>query len=135
MSVGILLVTHGRLGHFLLDTVTEMMGQLPLAAQVLEVPRVASHDALLEQGLTLLQRLDSGDGALILTDAFGSTPSNVANKLAAQTHAAVVAGINLPMLVRIFNYPSLALDAMATSAIEGGCRGILICPRSPAPVN
>ncbi|TJY56691.1 PTS fructose transporter subunit IIA [Sinimarinibacterium sp. CAU 1509] len=130
MSVGLLLVTHGKLGHHLLDTLHEMMGELPLAADVLEVRRVSAHEVLISQGRKMLERLDSGDGVLVLTDAFGSTPSNIANKLRHAGPISVVAGVNLPMLVRIFNYPSLDLAAMTRSAVEGGSRGIIVCPGS-----
>jgi PTS system mannose-specific IIA component len=130
LSVGLLLVTHGKLGHHLLDTLNEMMGELPLAADVLEVRRVSAHEVLISQGRKMLERLDSGDGVLVLTDAFGSTPSNIANKLRHNGSIAVVAGVNLPMLVRIFNYPNLDLAAMTRSAVEGGSRGIIVCPGS-----
>lgn len=130
MTVGLLLVTHGKLGRHLLDTMTEMMsGTLPLQHDTLEVRRVQSPEAMLAQGTKTIERLDSGAGLLILTDAFGSTPSNIANKLAAQTNARVIAGVNLPMLVRIFNYPKLSLDELAKIAVEGGQRGIVMCPR------
>ena len=126
--VGLLLVMHGKLGHHLLDTLREMLGELPMAADVLEVRRVSAHEVLTRQGSKLIERLDSGAGVLILTDAFGSTPSNIANKLRDGQRSAVVAGVNLPMLVRIFNYPDLPLREMAKSAVEGGSRGILECP-------
>ncbi|MBV8062581.1 MAG: PTS fructose transporter subunit IIA [Nevskia sp.] len=133
VQVGLLLVTHGKLGHFLLDTMIDMIGPLPLAHDVLEVRRVQATDVLLLQGRRMIERLDQGAGVLLLTDAFGSTPSNIANRLAEVPHTAVVAGLNLPMLVKIFNYPQLELAAMAYAAVEGGQRGVLICP--PAPVN
>ncbi|HEX4895480.1 MAG TPA: PTS fructose transporter subunit IIA [Solimonas sp.] len=130
MSVGILLVTHGKLGHHLLDTMREMMGELPLAADVLEVRRVSAHEVLISQGLKMIERLGGSEGGvLILTDAFGSTPSNIANKLCRDERTAVIAGVNLPMLIRIFNYPKLALPEMTRNALEGGARGILVCPR------
>jgi PTS system mannose-specific IIA component len=130
VSVGVLLVTHGKLGHYLLDCLREMLGELPLAADVLEIRRVQAQEMLISQGVKMIERLDGGDGVLILTDAFGSTPSNIANSLAAQDgRAHVVAGINLPMLVRIFNYPKLALEEMAKNAVEGGQRGIIDCSR------
>ncbi len=129
MSVGLLLVTHGKLGHHLLDTLRDLLGELPLSADVLEVRRVSAHDVLISQGRKMIDRLDSGDGVLILTDAFGSTPSNIANKLCTGTKTTVIAGLNLPMLVRIFNYPNLKLDEMTASAVEGGSRGIIVCPR------
>jgi PTS system mannose-specific IIA component len=130
MGIGLLLVTHGKLGHHLLDTMREMMGELPLPADVLEVRRVSAHDVLISQGRKMIERLDGGSGVLILTDAFGSTPSNIANKLSRDARTAVVAGVNLPMLVRIFNYPRLDLAAMTQNAVEGGCRGIIVCPRA-----
>ncbi|MDR3418218.1 MAG: PTS fructose transporter subunit IIA [Nevskia sp.] len=131
--IGLLLVTHGKLGHFLLDTMTDMMGPLPLRTDVLEVRRVQATDVLLLQGRRMLERLDQGGGVLLLTDAFGSTPSNIATRLAEDTpRAAVVAGINLPMLVKIFNYPQLDLAAMTRAAVEGGQRGVMEC-RPPHP--
>lgn len=128
MSIGLLLVMHGKLGHHLLDTLGEMMGELPLVADVLEVRPVQAHEVLIKQGRKMIERLDSGEGVLILTDAFGSTPSNIANKLADDGRTRVVAGVNLPMLIRIFNYPKLALAEMTDSAVEGGTRGIIVCP-------
>jgi len=126
--VGLLLVTHGKLGHFLLETMADMIGALPLAADVLEVRRVQATDVLLLQGRRMIERLDRGAGVLLLTDAFGSTPSNIANRLAEAPRTAVVAGVNLPMLVKVFNYPQLDLDAMSRAAVEGGQRGVVICP-------
>ena len=128
MSVGILLVTHGKLGQNLLETMRHMLGELPLRHDALEVHLVQNHEGLILQGQKLADRLDDGDGVLVLTDAFGSTPSNIANKLSAGRSVRVVSGINLPMLVRIFNYPRLALPEMAQCAVEGGQRGIIACP-------
>lgn len=129
MSVGLLLVTHGKLGHFLLECMRDMIGELPLAADVLEVRRVQAHEVLITQGTKMIERLDKGCGVLIVTDAFGSTPSNIANKLAALHDLPVVSGVNLPMLVRAFNYPRATVDEMAKIAIEGGQRGIILCPK------
>ncbi|AXQ28035.1 PTS fructose transporter subunit IIA [Solimonas sp. K1W22B-7] len=128
MSVGVLLVTHGKLGQNLLETMHHMLGDLPLRNDALEVHLVQNHDGLILQGQKLADLLDDGDGVLILTDAFGSTPSNIANKLAAGREVRVVSGINLPMLIRIFNYPRLSLSEMAQGAVDGGQRGIIACP-------
>jgi PTS system ascorbate-specific IIA component len=132
MSVGVLLVTHGKLGHYLLGTMTDTMGPLPLRVDVLEVRRVQDPNVLLRQGGRMIERLDQGEGVLILTDAFGSTPSNIASHLHVEGRTTVVAGINLPMLLRIFNYPTLDLKGMASAAVEAGQRGIVVCEK-PAP--
>lgn len=129
MSVGVLLVTHGKLGHLMLETMTDMLGPLPMETDVLEVRRVQATEVLLRQGVRMIERLDRGDGVLLLTDAYGSTPANIANRLSVGTPTLVVAGVNLPMLVRVFNYPALSLDAIARTAVEGGQKGITLCPR------
>lgn len=129
MSVGVLLVTHGKLGRYLLDTMQDTLETLTLLTDVLEVRRVQDPNVLLRQGARAIDRLDAGDGVLILTDAFGSTPSNIASHLHHDGRTMVVAGVNLPMLLRIFNYPSLALPAMAQAALEGGQRGVVICDK------
>ncbi|MBR9814667.1 PTS fructose transporter subunit IIA [bacterium] len=129
-TVGVLLVTHGKLGHQLLHTIRDFMGDLSLAADVLEVRRVQDPQVLIRQGERMIERLDNGGGVLILTDAFGSTPGNTALQVAAcgGTHQVrVVSGVNLPMLVRVFNYPGYALPKLTTTAIEGGRRGIVDC--------
>jgi PTS system mannose-specific IIA component len=131
-SVGVLLVTHGKMGHYLLDTLHDMIGELPLAADVLEVRRVQDPNVLLRQGARMIERLDGGKGVLILTDAFGSTPSNIASRLHVKGRTRVVAGINLPMMVRIFNYPQLDLAGLAAAAVEGGQRGVRICDEPPS---
>jgi PTS system mannose-specific IIA component len=135
VSVGVLLVTHGKLGHYLLGTMTDMIGPLPLQADVLEVRRVQDPNVLLRQGSRTIQRLDQGQGVLILTDAFGSTPSNIAARLHVDGSTITVAGVNLPMLVRIFNYPTLDLPQMAAAAVEGGQRGVVICDKPTPPAE
>ena len=128
MKVGVLLVTHSKLGYLLLETMRDMIGELPLPTDVLEVRRVQATNVLLLQGRRMIERLDQGAGVLILTDAFGSTPSNIASSLTEAPATAVVAGVNLPMLVKIFNYPQLDLAALSRAAVEGGQRGVVACP-------
>lgn len=127
VAVGVLLVTHGQLGQHLVETVTGMLGELSLPTEVLEVHRQADPDVLIDAARAAADRLDDGAGILMLTDAFGSTPSNIANRAADRARCRVVAGVNLPMLVRIYNYPRLDLDAIAASAVEAGRQGIMPC--------
>lgn len=126
-AIGVLLVTHGQLGRHLVDTVTGMLGGLSLPTDVLEVHRQPDPDLLTDAAREAAARLDTGAGVLLLTDAFGSTPSNIANRAAEGERHRVVAGVNLPMLVRIYNYPELDLDAIAEGAVEAGRQGIVSC--------
>lgn len=132
MGVSVLLVSHGRLSQNLLDTVKDVLGELPIQTEVLEVRRVMDTEPLVRQGERMIERLDQGDGVLVLTDAFGSTPSNIANRIAAKVPSRVVAGLNLPMLLKVFNYPQLSLAELAHAAVEGGRRGILECEPNPS---
>ncbi len=127
MSVGLILVTHNSIGEHLLATARSMLGCLPLETVALAVSQADSTDELTQRLLALYQGLDTPDGVLVLTDMYGSTPSNIANTLLSQGRVQVVAGVNLPMLIRILNYPSLSLPELADKAISGGHDGILLC--------
>lgn len=127
MSVGLLIITHGPLGPALLKSATDILGCCPLAAKTLEAASDCNPDTILEQARAAIATLDSGDGVLVLTDLFGSTPSNIACRLQKSCKSNVIAGINLPMLVRVLNYPSLHLDELTHKAISGGRDGVILC--------
>lgn len=126
MSVGVLIITHSNIGSSLYDAVTAVMGDCPLATRVLPVSLDCEPEELVESAQRLVAELDQGKGVLVLTDMYGSTPSNIACKLANGT-VAVVAGINLPMLVRVMNYPELDLEQLVNKAISGGHEGVIPC--------
>ncbi len=90
---------------------------------------IGSHlvKALIEQ---LQQELDSippEQEVLILTDVYGATPCNIARSLSHGNELRVVTGLNLPMLIRVFNYSDLPLDAFVEKAITGSKEGIRSC--------
>lgn len=126
-GVGLLLVTHGRLGALILGAAEEIIGSIPLPSDVLEVRPVQDGEVLMRQGQRMIERLDRGGGVLMLTDVFGSTPANIAARLNRPPHTQLVAGLNLPMMLRVLNYASLDLSALARAAVEGGQRGIVAC--------
>jgi PTS system mannose-specific IIA component len=65
---------------------------------------------------------------LVLTDLCGSTPANIACRLTQFDDVMVVAGLNLPMLIRVLNYPELSLAEMAERAVDGGRQGVMLLP-------
>ncbi len=79
---------------------------------------------LLQTAETELTRLMEDNGALVLTDLFGATPSNIAARLASLPRVRVLAGANLPMLVRAVCYRSIPLDTLVDKALAGGIKGI-----------
>ena len=125
--VGLLIVTHDQIGNALLETASHMLGMCPLMVEVLSVPADCDPDAMVRRGRELVRELNSGEGVLILTDMYGSTPSNISARLADDQQVLVVSGVNLPMLVRIMNYPRLAVAELAIKAESGGRDGIFYC--------
>jgi PTS system ascorbate-specific IIA component len=129
MSVGILLITHSKVGKALLDTAEASLRTLPLAVSCMPVALDANVAQITEQANHAAQALDTGDGVLVLTDAYGSTPANIAVALCQNQHNRIaLAGINLPMLLRTLNYPKLPLEELADVALQGGQRGVIRCP-------
>jgi PTS system ascorbate-specific IIA component len=92
------------------------------------VTEETERDRLMIQALEMAEALNEGDGVLVLTDLFGSTPANIAGSLQSHPWVRVLAGINLPMLVRVLNYPGLPLEEMAAKAESGGQEGVILCP-------
>ena len=80
-----------------------------------------------DQVVALITELDSGDGVLVLSDMYGSTPGNIATAMYKENRTNVLCGINLPMLARIFNYSQLDLTGITDAAITGGQKSIIEC--------
>lgn len=125
MSVGLLLITHDGIGQQLLDTVADITGGTPLRTRAIGVAMDNDPDQVAAEAERLCDELDQGDGVLVLTDLFGSTPSNVAMRVLEKHHALALAGVNVPMLVRIFNYPSLPLEELGDRAGDGARDGVI----------
>lgn len=133
MAVGVLIITHDDIGRALLDTASVALAGIPLACEVLSASRDADPERLLDEAETRLRAVDGGEGVLVLTDLYGSTPSNIATRLRGRGRLAIVAGINLPMLIRVLNYPGLALEALVDKALSGGRDGIFAPGAEGAP--
>ncbi len=127
MGVGVLLVTHEAMGEALVGAARHVLGRLPLPVDVIEVAANADPDHTLRDAARQARNLDEGAGVLVLTDLYGATPCNVAQRLPSlgiTTHC--VSGLNLPMLLRVLNYPEQSLDELAQTAASGGRGGIHI---------
>lgn len=129
MAVSILTITHGNVGKELVSTAKTTLGKLPLKCESISVPTSCNPDKLLLEAQRICKKMDTGEGVLVLTDIFGSTPSNICNKLKedADIEARVLAGLNLPMLIRALNYPKLNLNKLANKALSGAHDGIVDC--------
>ena len=127
--IGVLIVTHGEIGTSLLASATQILGGAPAQVATLSVWRQDDPDDLALRARELLERIDAGDGVLVLTDIFGATPGNVVSRLLTDGRVEGVSGVSLPMLLRVLSGRSGArenrLAAAVQRAISGGAEGVV----------
>jgi PTS system ascorbate-specific IIA component len=118
--VGILLITHNGLGDSLIDCVRHVLGVAPAHVRALSV--LAKDDPVLkeQEARALIAQLDKGQGVLLLSDVFGATPCNIARRVCQPGRIEGVAGVNLPMLLRVASYSNKSLDELVHRALDGG---------------
>lgn len=120
--VGVIVVTHGQLGKYLLDAAQTILGPQEQCAHI-AVEGSVEVESLMAELKKSVKQVESGRGVLILTDMFGGTPSNISLSLLQPEKIDVLTGANLPMLLRILgmreqNLSDLVLDAK-NAAIQG----------------
>ena len=133
--VGILILSHGGLAEELLASARVISGDLPgFEALTLEW-RDGPEEARNKIG-ALLPGLDEGDGVLILTDMYGNTPSNVALGFRQTGRVEVIAGVNLPMVVRLgcLTTKNMSLAEMTAWIREKGRSSICGGAEQPTPM-
>jgi len=130
MAVGLLLISHNQIGTELINTARQMLTCTPLPTKVISMSLTDQPEEIIRQLEKELSVLDQGNGILILTDMFGSTPSNIACSVSARDDIRIISGLNLPMLIRVLNYPTLSLDELEQKALSGGREGIVLCRKT-----
>lgn len=98
--IGMILVTHGNLAEEFVNAMQHVVGRQEAVATVCIGPN-DDMERRRHEIATAIKRVDNGEGAIILTDLFGGTPSNLAISLMQAGRVEVIAGINLPMLIRL----------------------------------
>jgi PTS system mannose-specific IIA component len=98
--IGLILVTHGRLAEEFVHAMQHVVGRQEAVATVCIGPN-DDMERRRKEIADAVRAVDSGQGAIILTDLFGGTPSNLAISLMEAGRVEVIAGINLPMLIRL----------------------------------
>ncbi|HKK16588.1 MAG TPA: PTS mannose transporter subunit IIA [Gammaproteobacteria bacterium] len=125
MTVSVLIITHDGIGAALLGTATFMLNDCPLHTRLLTASRDCDPEELQADAIEEIRILDEGDGVLVLTDLYGSTPSNIARIISEKNNVRAVSGLNLSMLIRVLNYPDMSLQQLVEKAISGARDGIV----------
>lgn len=121
---GIFLIAHAPLASALRQCALHVFPDLEDKILALDVQPNMPPEETLAQAQALMGQTDWPQ-TLILTDVFGATPCNVAQKLVNGLRIKVIAGVNLPMLLRAVSYRHEPIDALASRAMVGATQGVM----------
>ena len=117
--IGILIITHGTLGDSLLECANHMLGKTPPQIASLAISSKDDPNSVIPNAMKLVTNLNSGDGVLVLSDMYGATPCNIVTQILQPGVVEGVAGVNLPMLVRVMTYRHEPLLVLVDKALSG----------------
>ncbi len=98
--IGILVVTHGRLASELVTAAEMIVGEIPNVTAV-SIGWYDDPDEAQEEIRNAIERVEGGQGTVVLTDMFGGTPSNLSLAFLEKDRVEVITGVNLPMLIKL----------------------------------
>ena len=101
--IGILIVTHCKLGSALIEAAEFIIGSRPEDTEPVSIDLNENAEKLRKKISAGIKKVDRNEGVLILTDMFGGTPSNLSYTFLEEGRVEVVSGVNLPMLVKALN--------------------------------
>ena len=129
---GILIIAHTPIASAMLSFAEHVYGSIPEHIQAVDIPAHEDAKISFERVLAAAKAVETHGELLVLTDVMGATPANVASRLMTQQSSAgmnlkvhILAGLNLPMLMRAVSYKDDALDVLAQKTLQGGQNGIL----------
>ena len=120
----VLLIAHAPLASALLSVAGHCYEEKGHLFEAIDVEPTMSADAVEGLARAALARLNAAE-VLVLTDVFGATPCNVAQRLSDGVNVRVVAGVNVPMLWRSLCYLGEPLDALVARAVSGASQGVM----------
>ncbi|QCP48090.1 PTS sugar transporter subunit IIA [Trinickia violacea] len=121
---GILIIAHAPFASALRECIAHIYGGLPARIGAIDVMPDCDPAQVIDFAQSELDRLREDNGALVLTDMVGATPANIASRLATLPSVRVLAGVNLPMVVRAVCYRTTPLDTLVDKALAGAAKGV-----------
>jgi|TARA_B100000749_G_scaffold112191_1_gene85647 PTS system mannose-specific IIA component len=124
--IGLVVVTHGRLAVELIAALEHVVGPQS-AVRTICIGPDDDMEKRRKEILSSVEKVDSGKGVILLTDMFGGTPSNLAISIMDQTNVEIIAGVNMPMLIKLAsNRKAGSLKKVALEAQDAGRKYINI---------
>ena len=124
--IGVVLVTHGQLAEEFRHAVEHVVGP----QEQMEAVAIGADDDIEQRRkdiIAAVAKVETGSGVIVLTDMFGGTPSNLAISVMEQTRAEVIAGLNLPMLIKLASVRTrYSLEDAVAAAQEAGRKYISV---------
>jgi PTS system ascorbate-specific IIA component len=124
MSNTIFIIAHAPLANALRDCAMHVYPECAHEVIALDVMPNTQPEETLRLANLALQNVPQ-NGLLVLTDIFGATPANVAQKVVGSRRAKLIAGANVPMLFRAVSYRHESLDDLVARALAGGTQGVM----------
>jgi PTS system ascorbate-specific IIA component len=124
MTTRILIIAHAPLATALRECALHVFPDCTREVVAIDVPPNEAPEDTFASAQLLLDAV-AGQQILVLTDVIGATPSNVAQRLVQAHESSLIAGVNLPMLLRTVCYRHENLEALTHRALEGGTQGVL----------
>ncbi|MBK5205103.1 MAG: PTS fructose transporter subunit IIA [Polaromonas sp.] len=121
---GIFIIAHAPLATALRQCVLHVFPDSAAGVVALDVQPDMPPEETLAQARIMLEQLGTSH-TLVLADVFGATPCNVAQKLVDGVNSRLIAGVNLPMLLRTVSYRQESLDALVARALVGATQGVM----------
>ena len=121
---GLFVIAHAPLASTLKAVAEHAYPDCAARLEALDVPSHVASEDIEARARQLLDRVRTPE-ALILTDVFGATPCNIAQRLADGVQVRVIAGVNVPMLWRLLCYNADSLDDAVARAIAGATQGVM----------
>ena len=124
--IGLVIVTHGRLAQEFISAMEHVVGP-QVAVEAICIGPDDDMERRRQDILAACGRVEQGQGVVLLTDMFGGTPSNLAISVMDQTRAEVIAGLNLPMLIKLASLRArVPLEEAVAAAQEAGRKYISV---------
>ena len=123
-ETGLVIVTHGQIGQSMIEVAEFILDQSLSSIRFISYLQAGMPKANHDEIRQIIASMDSGQGVLVMTDLGGASPCNHVSELMNDQDLAVVTGLNLAMLLRVWNYRAKSFHQLATLATEGAIRDV-----------